>query len=301
MDSDVRVSRKDFLALLGAGTFLLPGILRAGTGTAKLGFQLYTVRHQIEKDFGKTIGTVAAMGFMGVETYPLPESVSVERAARTIRDAGLTVSGMHTDLPVGRERDRIPAMADAYQCRNVIYPGWPAGLSAGDPHLLQRVKEVFRDMDETRRRVDLYNDIGAFFRGKGLRFGLHNHWWEFETQNGIIPFYYLRDHLDSDIFFEIDTYWAKTAGRDPAAVVHDFGSRAPFLHIKDGPATQDEQMFAHVPAGSGTLDFPAIAKAGGNNTEWMIAEFDEYAGDIFAGLQASYSYLTQHGLVHGNR
>lgn len=38
---------------------------------------------------------------------------------------------------------------------------------------------------------------------QGLRFGLHNHWWEFEETDGIYPFYYLLEHLDEhdkDIF-----------------------------------------------------------------------------------------------------
>jgi hypothetical protein len=31
----------------------------------------------------------------------------------------------------------------------------------------------------------------------------------------------------------------------------------------------------------------------------MIVEFDEYAGNIFDGLQQSYTYLTKKGLAKG--
>jgi len=44
-------------------------------------------------------------------------------------------------------------------------------------------------------------------------------------------------------------------------------------------------MYKHVPAGDGTLNFPAIVKAGGENIKWMIVEFDEYDKDISTVLR----------------
>ena len=40
-------------------------------------------------------------------------------------------------------------------------------------------------------------------------------------------------------------------------------------------------------------------RAGGTNIKWMIVEFDEYANDIFDGIQKSYTYLTKNGLAEG--
>jgi sugar phosphate isomerase/epimerase len=129
---------------------------------------------------------------------------------------------------------------------------------------------------------------------------LHNHWWEFEkTDYGIYPFYYLLENLDKDVIFEVDTYWTKVAGLDPANVLFDFGNRAPLLHIKDGPAVKGDPMYKHVPAGEGTLDFRSIVKAGGENIKWMIVEFDEYEKDIFDGIKKSYEYLTKNELAEG--
>jgi sugar phosphate isomerase/epimerase len=283
-------SRKEFLKLLGLGaaSLALPrvSISRGKKYTADIAFQLYTVRKEIEKDFEDTIRKVAEMGFVGVETYPLPPNVTLEGAAKVFKDSGLKVFGMHTDLPVGDQRDKVVKMADAFTCANVVYPGWPQG-------------DKYKNLDATKQTADLYNEAAAFLKTKGLRFGLHNHWWEFEKTDGIYPFYYLLEHLDSEVFFEIDTYWAKTAGLNPAKVVGDFGKRAPFLHIKDGPAVKGDTMFAHVPVGSGSLDFPSIVKAGGENIQWMIVEFDEYTGNIFEGLKSSYTYLTKNGLAGG--
>ena len=300
-------SRRDFLKILGVGVGSLAlsdfKLLAADASPykPKLGIQLYTVRRAIEKDFEGTMSRIADMGFKGVEYYPLPENITAEHAGKVCKELGLEVLGMHTPLPIGEDRDKAVKTADALNCKRVIYPGWPKGVKPTDPDVTERGMEIFKNTEALKRTVEQYNEIAAFMKTKGLRFGLHNHWWEFEKKNGIIPFYYLLKHLDDIVFFEIDTYWAKTAGQNPAKAVADFGNRVELLHIKDGPAVKGATMFAHVPAGEGTLDFPAIAKAGGRNIDWMIVEFDEYDKDIFDGIRKSYSYLTKKGLAEGKK
>jgi len=276
--------------MLGLGTIALAlpdlGESFASPSKPKIGLQLYSVRTHFDKDFEKTMRTIADIGIVGIESYPLPESITLAHAGKVFRDVGLKVLGMHAELPVGKQRDVALRMADAYDCTMVIYPGWPEG-------------EKYKTVEAMKHMVEIYNETAAFLKTKGLRFGLHNHWWEFEKTDGMYPFYYLLKHLDKGIFFEIDTYWAKTGGLDPARVVRDFGKRAPLLHIKDGPAVKGEQSYAQVPAGEGSLDFRAIARAGRKHTQWMIIEFDEYAKDIFDGIKKSYTFLVQNRLAAG--
>ncbi|OQX62506.1 MAG: hypothetical protein B5M51_05990 [Anaerolinea sp. 4484_236] len=136
-----------------------------------------------------------------------------------------------------------------------------------------------------------------FSQNTYLRLGLHNHWWEFEEVDGHIPFYYLLENLDPDIFFEIDIYWAKVAGKDPAKIVADFGDRVSHLHVKDGPARTGETDAMQLPAGQGTLNIPAILQAASDKTEWLIVEFDNCATDILKAVQESYRYLAEDVLA----
>jgi sugar phosphate isomerase/epimerase len=252
-----------------------------------IGLQLYTVREAIEKDPEEALRKVAEIGFVGIEYYPLPDSLSPNRVGKLFNDFGLDVFAMHLPLPVGEDRGGAVKLAETFHCDRVIYPGWPQG-------------EKYRTLEATKRTMEVYNEAAAYLKNQGLRFGLHNHWWEFEEVDGIIPFYYLLKHLDRSVFFEIDAYWARTAGQDPAKVLATFGPRAPLLHIKDGPAVKGDTMYKHVPIGEGSLDFHALAKAAGSTTEWMIVEFDEYDKDIFDGIAKSYTYLTREGLARGN-
>ena len=283
-------SRRKLLKTIGAGTLALAlprfNALSAPAYKPKIALQLYSIRRQIEKDFDGSIQKVAAMGFEGIETYALPDNVPLEHAAKVFRDSGLKVTSMHTELPAGDKKEGVLKLADAYSCEIAIYPGWPQG-------------EKYRDVAATKHMVEVYDEASAFLKGKGLKFGLHNHWWEFELTDGITPYYYLLDHVSKDVVFEVDTYWAKTGGQDPAKVLKRFGKRAPLLHIKDGPAIKGDKALEQVPAGEGVMDFPAIVKAGGTNIKWMIVEFDEYAKDIFDGIQMSYPYLTKNGLAAG--
>jgi sugar phosphate isomerase/epimerase len=108
---------------------------------------------------------------------------------------------------------------------------------------------------------------------------------------GALPYQVLLAELDPAIFFELDTYWAQVAGRDPAAVLAELGSRAPLIHIKDGPATaaQSKPMVA---LGDGAVDIPAIVRAAAH-AEWLVVELDEVAGDMDTAIERSFRYLSQ--------
>ncbi len=285
-------SRREFIKImaLGGAALTMPGcdLVQSKKYVPNLGIQLYTVRKTIEQDFEAAIRKIAETGYLGVETYFLPEQITLQRAGKTLKDAGLKVFSCHCNLPVGDDRETALRMAEAYENDRMVYHGWPQG-------------DKYKNADALKNTTAVYNEISVALKAAGIKFGLHNHWWEFEkNEESVYPFYYLLENLNPDIFFEIDTYWAKTSGQDPAKVLTGFGRRAPLLHIKDGPALKGDLMYKHVPAGEGAVDFLGVVKAGGKNIEWMIVEFDEYEHDIFAGIKKSYGYLTKNGLAKGN-
>ena len=290
--STLKITRRKFVKSAGltAAAAILPfeKYFPKNIYVPKIGLQLYTIRKEIEIAFEDSMKKVADTGYAGIETYALPENLTLEHAAEVFKTLGLKVFSMHTDLPEGKQLEESLLAADIYDCNTVVYHGWPEG-------------NKYKDKDALKYSAEVYNRIGDVLKVKGLRFGLHNHWWEFEKNvDGIYPFYFLLNNLNDDIIFEIDTYWAKTAGIDPAKIVKDFGKRAPLLHIKDGPAIKGKKSYEQVPAGSGVMDFQSIVKAAGENTEWMIVEFDEYNRNIFEGIRMSYKYLTVNKFAEGN-
>ncbi len=286
------LKRRTFLQLAAGGAaaahpVLSSAMARRPKKVANIGVQLWTVRHELVKDFEGTIRQLAEMGFKGFETAPLPESLSVEKAAKLYQALNMPVPACHFELPTRKNLDTIKRMTDAYQSTKLIYNSWPE-------------KGKFETLENTQRTLDTYNEIYEMLAQNGLEFGLHNHWWEFENKTGLRPYYYLLEHINKNVFFEIDTYWTQAAGMDPAKVIKDFGKRVSMLHIKDGSAVQDDTLTDHVVVGTGAMDFPSIAKAARKNIDWMVVEFDEHKGDIFQALQKSYNYMTDQGFAKGH-
>lgn len=291
-------TRRDFLKAIGAGAAALAvsGCRRAAERhpamqsadekpVAQIGLQLWTLRKEIEHDLAGTLQRVAEMGYAGVETAFFPEDVTVEQAGTLLRDLGLPVFAAHAEIPIDAQKDTMLAMAEAYDCDRMVWHGWPED-------------ERYQTMDGIKRLAEIYNEALVFAQSNGLRFGLHNHWWEFqEIAEGGYPFYLIKDLLEPEIFFEIDTYWTKVAGLDPAQVVGDFGRQAPLLHIKDASVlSTDGPMVA---AGQGVQDFSAVVRAANGATEWMIVELDDCETDMVEAVAQSYRYLTENGLARG--
>jgi sugar phosphate isomerase/epimerase len=296
--------RKKFLQLgaMGAlGTTFLPSSLLSGFDEtrslyepAKIAVQLYSVRKEIEKDIKGTLKRIVDIGFDAVETAFWPEGISVKQAGQYLKDAGLTVCSAHIELPTGAQKTAWLETAKELGCKKMIWHGWPEDIRYGS-------------LDGTKQLVAIYNEANHFAKANGLQFGIHNHWWEFRNKAGKRFVYeVLLDQLEKDIFFEIDTYWVKVAGHNPADIVRKFGKRAPLLHIKDGSGVwrdslADDNPDPMVAVGKGTQNFPAIVKAANGNTEWMVVEMDKATTDIFEALQESYDYLIKNGMAKGRK
>lgn len=247
----------------------------------QIGLQLYTLRDQLADDFSATIQRVAAIGYQGVETAFFANNMTPKEAKRQFEDLGLAVTSAHCPLPLGGDQVETLSLLDDLNCKYAVWHGWPQD-------------ERYNTLDGIRKLADIYNEAYSVIQKQDIRFGLHNHWWEFEPVENSLPYEVLCTLLHPDIFFEFDTYWIQTARQNPATVVAGAGTRAPLLHIKDGPATRNDDMVA---VGAGSLDIPAIVRASQNCAEWLIVEMDSCSGDIWQALEQSYRYLTESDFV----
>jgi sugar phosphate isomerase/epimerase len=292
-----QMHRRNFMQLTGLGLLraalpipALSAFRRLEKKPARLSVQLYTVRNEISKDISGTLKRVAEIGFKWVETAFWPEGITVQKAAKYLKEAGLFVSSAHIEIPVGDKKQAMLDAAAAYGCTKMIWHGWPED-------------KRYSSLEGTMELASIYNEAGKFAKANGLQFGIHNHWWEYRNKvGGRFVYEVLLEELDKDIFFEVDTYWVKVAGQDPAAIVKRLGRRARLLHIKDGPAIWNDSLPQDNPdpmtaVGKGTQDFPAIVKAANGNTEWMVVEMDKTANDVFKELKDSYDYMVKNKMV----
>ncbi len=253
---------------------------------APIGLQLYSVRDALTNDFEGVIRKVADMGYAGVETAGMFGS-SPQDARRLFDELGLKVTSAHSPMPLGDDKTKVLDTIAALGCKYLVVPWLPA--------------EQFQTPDQIKSVCERLNQANAVARENSLTLLYHNHWWEFTPSaalGGKTPFDLMVDQLDPTVGFEFDLYWTKTGGSDPLKVVTEFGSRAPLLHIKDGPAVTDQPMTA---VGDGTLDYKSIIGAGEATTQWLIVELDRCATDMLEAVRKSAAYLTQNGLGRGNK
>jgi len=238
--------------------------------------QLYTLRDAMQEDLPGTIRKVAEIGFSQVEPYNFV--ATAEELGRALKENGLTAPSGHAPL-LSQDQDQIFAAAKALGISTVIEPFIPA--------------EQWQSAEDIRATAASLNAAARKGAGHGIRVGYHNHQWELEsTIDGRTALEYFADLLDPELVLEVDTYWVAVGGKDPVDILAKLGDRVKFIHIKDGPLTPDTK--AQLPAGQGKLPVLDVIAAA-RSLEVGVVEFDDYAGDIFEGINESLSFLMASG------
>jgi sugar phosphate isomerase/epimerase len=249
-----------------------------------IALQLYTLREAAAKDgYEAVVRRVAEIGYAGVEPAGFPGS-SLEAAAKLYKDLGLQVPSIHGKFPVGDDKNQSIETAQALGTKRII-----AGIGRGDQ---------WDTLDKIKAHCERINEAAANAAPHGISVGYHNHWWEFDTNVDGKPVYeHMLELLDPSVFFQIDTYWVTVGGKNVVDVIKQIGSRAPLLHIKDGPADKPESDMVAV--GSGVMDWQAVMDASDSTAEWHIVELDRCATDMYTAVADSFKYLTGKGYSRG--
>jgi sugar phosphate isomerase/epimerase len=236
--------------------------------------QLWTIRDAMAADADEALRRVKEAGFAAVELAPLPPGLAPGHLAGLLARHGLTVVSIHGDLPTAANIHQWAELAPECRCPKIVWHGWPRNARFDSP-------AGVRDL------IVACNAAGAIARDRGLRFGMHNHWWEFEPVEGRWPIRMFHESLAPDIFWQLDVYWARTAGADPAGVLAELSPRVGSVHWKDGPAVHGEPMTA---LGRGVVDVPGVLRALTHPADWVI-ELDECATDPLEAAGEGRLYL----------
>lgn len=246
----------------------------------KLGVQLYTLREELAADFDGVIAALGALDIAGVEPWG-GISAPVEHAAAQFAAHGLAVPSSHLPLLTGDDGQKWLDAAAAWGVKTIVLPWLP--------------ESDFADEDALKRTADKIAASAQVAQAAGFQYGYHNHWFEWTIINGRPAIDQLAEMLDPSIVFEIDLYWAKVAGYEPAAVLKQFGARVSMVHLKDGPAQNTADPM--VAAGEGAMDFAAIAEAA--TADWGFIELDRCATDMLEAVTRSAAYFNGKGYATG--
>lgn len=235
--------------------------------------QLYSVRDELTADRAGTLRRLADIGYRMVEPYDPARDPEGFRAL--LDENGLAACSTHAPV-LTDAREEVAAAAAVIGIDTVIVPAIPA--------------EEFADSDGVARTARRLNDTAAWAAGHGLRLGYHNHHWELSSiVDGRPALEVLADQLSSEVFLEVDVYWAAVGGVDVPDLLARLGERVAYLHVKDGPAIDREDPMTAV--GAGSLPIPEILAAAPSDA-WRVVELDRCATDMLTALDDSYRYVS---------
>lgn len=268
----------------------------------KWGLQLYTLRTLMREKPGETLAAAAAIGYREIEVL----QQSLDRDMPFVKAAGLEAPSMHMPASVVMGAGTVAKQTEASGAPPKAAYDIEAAIADAKRYAIQRVVVAFippenRTLEYYRRFPDAMNRAGEKCRAAGLHLGYHNHAFEFETLEGLVPMNFFLDRFDPALAtLEMDVFWWSLAGRDPARDIKELGKKVSLLHLKDrAKGTEDAAPGKAVPAtayaevGSGTLDFKAILAAGADTgIEHMFVEQDQTPGDPLESIKKSYAYLS---------
>lgn len=232
-----KISRREFFekSALGMGSALIAGNLAANGSLSRstavempLGFQIWTVRDKLLKDFPGTLKMIAGMGYKSVEMCspagygfkPLM-SIAAKEMKQIINDAGLKFESTHYTMDELRKNleERIAFASDSGQ-KQMILSSFGLGEKA--------------TLDDWKKAADELNKIGMKTKAAGIQMGFHNHDGEFAKLDGKIIYDVLMDTFDPDLVkmqfqvavirigFKAADYFKKYPGRFISAHLADY-------------------------------------------------------------------------------
>ncbi|MBO7399226.1 MAG: sugar phosphate isomerase/epimerase [Clostridia bacterium] len=181
------------------------------------GLQLFSVRDFTADDLEGTLAKVAEMGYKTVE-FAGYFGHSGADIKRMLDENGLKAIGTHSGADGLRPEYIQESIAFHREigCENYVIPGHDLSTAA--------------KIDEF---IEIVNRAQPILEAAGMKLHYHNHSHEFfPNADGQI----IHEELEkrTDMMFEIDTYWAFNAGRDPVEMLERLKKRISLIHLKDG-------------------------------------------------------------------
>jgi sugar phosphate isomerase/epimerase len=192
---------------------------------------------------------------------------------QTCKDLGMTLRSGHCGIDANWQRtiDQAAESGQEYLvCSSLPFSGDTIAN-------YQRVSERF-------------NKAGEECKKAGLKFGYHNHDFEFKKDNGQTLYDVLLKNTEPAlVHMELDLGWVVASGNDPFEYFKNYEGRFPLWHLKDMKGTGSVEF------GNGSLDIAGVLKRSKQaGLKYFFIEQEEYpAGSAEASMKLNMDYLSK--------
>jgi sugar phosphate isomerase/epimerase len=264
-----KLSRRQFIdkSTLGIGSAVLLsqipldsiGSINPGIVKLPVGFQVWTVKDMLIKDFSGTLKMMAGLGYKSVEMCSPPgyESsgfgplmkIKAREMKQIINDAGLTFDSTHYGFDELKNNldERITFALESGQKQMILSSFWiPENATLSD----------------WLKASDELNKIGEKTKKAGIQMGYHNHHMEFEKIDGTLIYDAMLKELDPEYVKMQFQVAVISIGYKAADYFNKYPGRFISAHLADWSSADKKEA----PIGKGVVDwreFFASVETGG--------------------------------------
>ena len=277
--------------------------VKANYPEKSIGLQMYSLRGPIADEaigIETVITAVGEMGYKYVENFGYNESdgstygLSPEDLKAKLEAVGVYILSTHVSKG-------LPSVKTEENMAN-IWAWWDKCIAdhktMGAKYIVVSSMETPETLARLQEYCDYYNALGEKCLEAGLKFGYHNHSFEFEKFGGQTGLDILFGNTSpKSLQAELDLAWVARGYQDPTTWTSRMKGRMDQVHFKDTTIIKGETKWMSI--GQGNLDWKAIiaaCKKIGVQDVIVEQDGDWINNDPFKALEISYKFLSGLGL-----
>ncbi|HZK64092.1 MAG TPA: TIM barrel protein [Puia sp.] len=248
-----------------------------------MGIQLYTVRDDMEKDPSGTLKQLSDMGYRYVEHANYHNRKFYGYAPAEFKKL---LEGYHLKMPSGHV---VMTPADYDYVRKDFSDNWKHTVedaaTAGQQFLVSPWldESLRKNMSDFKAYMDVFNKSGELCRKSGMKFGYHNHDFEFDTKlDGKVLYDLIMEYTDPSLVAQqLDMGNLYNGGVKAIDIAKKYPGRFELMHVKDEIAsTNKEEKYESTILGKGIVGTRQICDLGrkSGGTRYFIIEQESYQG-----------------------
>jgi sugar phosphate isomerase/epimerase len=279
-------SRRTFIkntAFVFAGTTLLQNENWLLKKKEIVGIQLYSIRDDMKKDPLASLKQLAAMGYKNVEHANYIDrkfyGYSANEFKKILDDLGLKMPSGHTVMGPKHWDDAKKDFTDSwkYTVEDAAVMGQQYVIS---PSLDANYRKNY---DDLLKFMDVFNKSGELCKKSGMKFGYHNHDFEFsEKLNNETLYDIILKNTDPDLVIQqLDIGNLYNGGAKAIDLVKKYPGRFSSLHVKDEiKASSGQERYESTVLGVGIVNVKEVidlVRKKSKNVHYII-EQESYQG-----------------------
>jgi len=248
-----------------------------------VGIQLYTVRDNMKIDPANTLSLLAEIGYKYVEHANYIDrkfyGYTAVEFKKILDGLGLKMPSGHTVLSPRHWDDEKKDFTDSWK-----YTIEDAAIIGQQYVISPSLDAVYRkDYDQLLKFLEVFNKSGELCKKSGMKFGYHNHDFEFsEKLNGETLYDIILKNTNKDsVIQQLDMGNLYNGGAKAIDLVKKYPGRFASLHVKDEiPASTGNEKYESTILGTGIVNVKEVTdlvKKNSKNIHFII-EQEAYQG-----------------------